>query len=100
MIFVVLGKQLFCRVFDGMHSANIFALGKFVVSGSGCGSITVVPREVSRVPTPASCAAEGTMLMMQLSICVRVWVLNFAQQEAMKEREGASIPAVVGFGHR
>ena len=29
-----LGKQLFCRVPDKMHSANLLALGKSVVSGS------------------------------------------------------------------
>ena len=29
-----LGKQLFCRVSDGMYLANLLALGKSVVSGS------------------------------------------------------------------
>ena len=29
-----LGKQFFCRVPDGMHSANLLALGKSAVSGS------------------------------------------------------------------
>ena len=29
-----LGKQFFCRVPDKMHSANLLALGKSVVSGS------------------------------------------------------------------
>jgi len=31
----VLGKNLFCRVPNGMYSANLLALGKSVVFGSG-----------------------------------------------------------------
>ena len=34
VVFEALGKQLFCRVPDGMHSANLLALGKSAVSGS------------------------------------------------------------------
>jgi len=34
VVYAALGKQLFCRVPDGMHSANILALGKSPVSGS------------------------------------------------------------------
>ena len=34
VVSAALGKQLFCRVPDGMHSANIFALGKSAVSGN------------------------------------------------------------------
>ena len=30
-----LGKQFFCRVPDGIHSAKLLALGKSVVSSSG-----------------------------------------------------------------
>ena len=33
-----LDKQLFCRVPDGMHSANLLPLGKSTVSGSVYGS--------------------------------------------------------------
>ena len=29
-----LGKELFCRVLEGLHSANPLALGKLTVSGS------------------------------------------------------------------
>ena len=36
VVSAALGKQLFCRVPDGMHSANILALGKSLVSGSDC----------------------------------------------------------------
>ena len=35
VVSVALGKQLFCRVSDRINSANILALDKFVVSGSG-----------------------------------------------------------------
>ena len=34
VVYEALDKQLFCRVPDGMHSANILALGKSAVSGS------------------------------------------------------------------
>jgi len=32
MVSAALGKQLFCRVSDGLHSANILALDKSVAS--------------------------------------------------------------------
>ena len=37
VISAALGKQLFCRVPDEMHSVNILALDKSPVSGSGAG---------------------------------------------------------------
>ena len=36
VVSAALGKQFFCRAPDEIHSANIFALSKSVVSGSAC----------------------------------------------------------------
>ena len=37
VVSAALGKQLFCRVLDGMHSTNILVLGKSIISGSDVG---------------------------------------------------------------
>ena len=45
VISAALGKQLFCQVLDGMHSANVLTLGKSPISGSEF-SISVLNKTV------------------------------------------------------